>query len=246
VEGITCRLLPYAVADGPHNMAADEALLHSAVDGSASLRFYGWLPPTLSLGYFQRESVRSDDLRLAALPFVRRPSGGDTLIHHHELTYALALPPGRPWQARRVSWLARMHGIVVAGLRNLGVPARLFISTTNQHGHGPLCFHHVTAGDVVVGAAKIGGSAQRKRRGALLQHGAILLARTLLTPNLPGIHELTGHFLAVEDTLHAIVQAFVVDTAWRLDPSDWKQRERACIEELAAAKYSQDSWNRKR
>src|SRR5262245_26411902 len=88
------RLLPYAVADGPHNMAADEALLGSAVAGTASLRFYGWSPPTLSLGYFQPEGVRRRDARLAGLPYVRRPSGGRTLVHDRELTYALALPPG--------------------------------------------------------------------------------------------------------------------------------------------------------
>jgi lipoate-protein ligase A len=139
-----------------------------------------------------------------------------------------------------------MHGIVAAGLRNLGVPAELFVPSANQPCRSPLCFHHLTAGDVVVADVKIAGSAQRRRRGALLQHGAILLARSRLTPNLPGIRELTGLALAVEDTLHSMVKVFVVDTAWRLDPSDWQPGERACIEELAAAKYSQGSWNRKR
>ena len=89
-----CRLLPFAVADGPHNMAADETLMASAAAGVASLRFYGWPEATLSLGYFQAEKLRLCDPRLAGLPFVRRPSGGATLIHHHELTYCLALPVG--------------------------------------------------------------------------------------------------------------------------------------------------------
>ena len=55
------RLLPYSEADGPHNMAADETLLESAVRGLASLRFYGWSPPTLSLGYFQPERSRLEE-----------------------------------------------------------------------------------------------------------------------------------------------------------------------------------------
>ena len=48
------RLLPYAAADGPHNMAADEVLLevgdggHAPRCGSTAGR-----EPTLSLGYFQ-------------------------------------------------------------------------------------------------------------------------------------------------------------------------------------------------
>src|SRR5262245_52547117 len=105
-------------------MACDEALLDSALEGTASLRFYSWSPPTLSLGYFQPASVRAMAPGLAALPFVRRPSGGDTLVHDHELTYALALPAGAPWQSRAASWLGRMHGIIATALRTLGVLAR--------------------------------------------------------------------------------------------------------------------------
>src|SRR5947209_7466749 len=70
----TVRLLPFAAADGPRNMAADEVLLEAAVGGGASLRFYGWSEPTLSLGYFQPQSVRLSDPRLAGLPWVRRPT----------------------------------------------------------------------------------------------------------------------------------------------------------------------------
>src|SRR5262249_13270053 len=92
VEELTCRLLPYTVADGQTNVATDEALLESALAGVATLRFYGWSEPTLSLGYFQSHTIRLADPLLAELPFVRRPSGGDTLVQHHELTYALALP----------------------------------------------------------------------------------------------------------------------------------------------------------
>ena len=86
MEALTCRLLPYAVADGPHNMADDEVLLESATAGVASVRFYGWLPATLSLGYFQPEQIRHADASLARLPFVRRPSGGAALIHDQEVT----------------------------------------------------------------------------------------------------------------------------------------------------------------
>ena len=74
MEELTCRLLPYRVADGPTNMATDEALLEAALAGVATLRFYGWSPPTLSLGYFQSERLRLADPLLAALPFVPRKS----------------------------------------------------------------------------------------------------------------------------------------------------------------------------
>ncbi len=126
VMTLICRLLPHMIADGPRNMAADETLLESAVKGTASLRFYGWSEPALSLGYFQPDQARRQDSILAQLPFVRRPSGGKALVHHHELTYALALPAGSPWQTgetRGVKWIRRMHTILAAALDTLGVAA---------------------------------------------------------------------------------------------------------------------------
>src|SRR5881227_917911 len=118
----TCRLLPFEATDGPHQMAADEVLLAAAVEGVASLRFYAWDPPTLSLGYFQRADERLTDPQLAALPFVRRASGGGALVHHHEVTYALALPPGLPWQSGE-PWPCQMHHVIQGALTGLGVTA---------------------------------------------------------------------------------------------------------------------------
>src|SRR5436853_407132 len=115
------RLLPFALSDGPGNMAADETLLASAQAGVASLRFYGWTQATLSLGYFQPASVSVAAPLLSDLPWVRRCTGGEALVHHLELTYALALPQGISWQSRQQSWLCRMHRIIAAALAALGV-----------------------------------------------------------------------------------------------------------------------------
>jgi lipoate-protein ligase A len=227
-------------------MAADESLLQSAVSGTASLRFYGWSPTTLSLGYFQREEVRHGDPRLAALPYVRRPSGGDTLVHHHEVTYALALPAGPSWQTRAGPWLRRMHAILAAALDSLGVDARVYEPIARQPCEGPLCFRHFTAGDLILRGAKVVGSAQRRHRGALLQHGALLLARSPHTPSLPGILELTGKTLTVEAICQSVPRAFSRHTGWGLRAADWLIEERGRIGELVAAKYAQEAWNRKR
>jgi lipoate-protein ligase A len=265
VEGITCRLLPFAVADGPLNMASDEVMLHAALDGTASLRFYGWSPPTLSLGYFQPESVRLSASRLALLPFVRRPSGGETLVHDHELTYALALPPGAPWQSRAAPWLARMHGIIDAALQESGISTKLFNSQFSDRARAsaaytladalsrgrpqfenPFCFHHFTANDLILRGAKIVGSAQRKHRGALLQHGAILLQHSAHTPSLPGIRDLTGRTLEGLELTEAIRVEFTSQTGWLLVPTQWTGAEIGLTTEIADTKYRSDAWNRKR
>jgi lipoate-protein ligase A len=250
---VRCRLLPYVVEDGPHNMAADEVLLEAAARGTASLRFYGWKEATLSLGYFQPERSRRTDARLAELPFVRRPTGGATLVHHHEVTYALGLPAnsGRSRTLARHrpspgSWLHKMHAIITVALNDLGVIAHPHTPCADSHFAGVLCFQQVSAGDVVIGQAKVVGSSQRRQRGALLQHGAILLSQSPYTPALPGIRELTGRSLATPEICSAVCRAFARETGWQLLSEGLTSAEHQRLEELAATKYAQDAWTLKR
>jgi lipoate-protein ligase A len=227
-------------------MAADEVLLHGAVGSAAGLRFYGWAEPTLSLGYFQAAGPARDSPGRAALPWVRRASGGSALVHDHEVTYALALPAGPPWQRHGESWLCRMHGIIREALTELGVHARL-CSADGERGRGAaLCFLHHTAADLILAGSKIVGSARRKVRGALMQHGGILLAASPAAPELPGIAELSGRRLTAEDVCRAVTAALARDTGWRLVPGDWTEWQRRQIEELAATKYASPAWNEKR
>ena len=221
-----CRLLPYSVADGPNNMAADESLLHCAVDGTASLRFYGWSQPTLSLGYFQSEQTRQADPRLAALPFVRRPSGGAALVHEHEVTYALALPADSYWNTRK-PWLNKMHAIIGAALEKCSVPVQVHRSASGAPYSESWCFLNITTGDLLVGQSKICGSAQRRRSGALLQHGVILLAVCRHTPILPGIFELCGRRLDAQEVCACVAQEFSIQTGCTLLPADWTPKTRS-------------------
>src|SRR5262245_58596680 len=93
------RLFPFATADGATNMARDEAMLESAATGNvAALRFYTWSEPTVSLGYFQQSESRAIP-NLKSLAWVRRSTGGAAIVHHHELTYSFALPPGKEWKS---------------------------------------------------------------------------------------------------------------------------------------------------
>jgi hypothetical protein len=55
-----------------------------------------------------------------------------------------------------------------------------------------LCFERRSQGDIVVGDAKVMGSAQRRIDGALLQHGSLLLQSSPHAPSLAGLRELPG------------------------------------------------------
>src|SRR2546423_9952589 len=91
----TWRLLLDPPAARAWNMAVDEFLLDcwAAVGAPPTLRFYGWAPPCLSLGYFQPFGVVDvAGCRSLGVEVVRRPTGGRAILHDRELTYSLALP----------------------------------------------------------------------------------------------------------------------------------------------------------
>jgi lipoate-protein ligase A len=248
VEALTCRLLPWHVADGPTNMAADDVLVRTAAEaGIASLRFYGWEPATLSLGYFQPASARLGDPLLAALPFVRRPSGGAALVHHHEVTYALALPAGLPWQGGE-PWMSRMHRVIARALSKLGLSGQVHAATaaeTARHGD-VLCFQQFTPNDLLCAGMKVVGSAQRKYFRALMQHGSILLERSQHSPALPGLRELTGVPLSVDEVCSVVASAFAAETNCDLCPGVWTATETAEIVAVARGKYATTAWNERR
>jgi len=240
------RLLPLLDADGPTQMAADDALLHSASTGVASMRFYTWRPATLSLGYFQPAAARLVDPLLAAMPWVRRPSGGGAIVHHHELTYAIALPAGERWQPRGQSWLCRMHHLIVEVLQQHRVPTDTGTCGVERRLGDFLCFEHHTPGDVLIGEHKIVGSAQRRYRGATLQHGSILLAQSEFTPSLPGLLELAQVDLSPELLAGEIVDQLQRQTNWDIKADEWSQREKEHLQAQRDERFTQLAWNERR
>lgn len=175
-------VLPELVLQGAWQMALDHWLL-KAVDAGALgpvLRFYHWPWPCLSLGRHQRSyPARWDALdRQGHLELVRRPSGGSAVLHGSGLTYALVLPvtmvSGRTGVERYrfcCRWLQQVFA-------QLGHPLAF-----GQDPAGPTsghCFDRATAADLVGvedGNKRI-GSAQRRSRRALLQHGEMVLWST--------------------------------------------------------------------
>jgi lipoate-protein ligase A len=233
--------MPTLASPGAMNMAIDEALLRSALDRKvASLRFYTWTEPTLSLGYFQKHTER-----LPGVAWVRRPTGGDAILHHHELTYCLALPAGPPWHTSE-SWLCRMHHAIAAALRQLRVETQAVVCGQEQRLGPFLCFQHQTAADLRIAGHKVVGSAQRRPHGAMMQHGSILLRTSPHAPELPGITDLTGVEIAIPGLQQAIVDALARETGWSFVPDAWTGREWLDAVDLEREKYATAAWNEKR
>lgn len=175
---------------GARNMAIDECLLESALSlGVHSLRIYGWDQATVSLGYFQpAEEVQTG--RFKDLPSVRRLSGGGAILHHHEVTYSVVLAASHPLSSRPSDLYGRMHEAILEVLAQSGVVARLRGSDKKDGPEPFLCFSRGDRNDIVMGEMKVVGSAQRRRRGAVLQHGSLLIRHSEFATELPGILDL--------------------------------------------------------
>ena len=189
-------------------MAVDEALLEAAAEGQGTLRFYRWSEPTLSLGYFQQYADRRQHEPSRQCAVVRRPSGGGAILHDIELTYSLAIPAAHPLAADRLGCYRAIHAALVEALADWGVQAVVLQKADRElHHRQPfLCFQRRAPGDVLVDGVKIAGSAQRRCRGAVLQHGSVLLGRSAAAPELPGLADLSGKQVDHRQLLDAWLQ----------------------------------------
>jgi lipoyl(octanoyl) transferase len=247
----TIALLPYEEADGPANMAVDEATLEAAARGEkAYLRFYSWAVPTLSLGYFQRMDQMRADPRWRGAPVVRRPTGGGAIWHHHELTYAIAIPPTFPHGRPNTALYRAVHGAIAGLLVERGLPAGRRGDAAGVHRSGPdrpfLCFTDSDPDDIVAKGHKVVGSAQRRRGGAVLQHGSLLLAGSPGAPELLGVcdvAELPGYPKEWEDSLARRI-ASALDL--RLVPIDWPEPLLERSLELEHSTYRSPAWTEAR
>lgn len=193
------RLIIDPPASGARNMAVDQALLESAEStGQITFRIYFWKPATLSLGYFQKWETRGQHLASEPCPLVRRKTGGGAILHDHEITYSLCVPSNQRWSGKNRELYDLVHESLIGLLDEFGVQASLFGSPNQQTPQNIgsdsfLCFERRAIGDLMVGEHKVGGSAQRRLKNSLLQHGSVLLKRSEFAPELPGIMDLAGN-----------------------------------------------------
>jgi lipoate-protein ligase A len=175
------RLIVHEPDDGAWNMAVDEAILEAyagaARQSAPTLRLYGWNPATVSLGRSQRADRAHDPKVLAAegIGLVRRPTGGVAVLHEFERTYAVVgALDAPPFSGGVIATYRAIAEALRRGLARLGVAANPVEPRRGARRDATVaCFEHVGAWELVVNGRKLVGSAQARRRGAFLQHGAI-------------------------------------------------------------------------
>ena len=232
-------------------MAKDEALLDYVAShpGQSILRTYEWSEPTLSLGYFQSIAAAESDERWNGAAVVRRITGGGALWHDAELTYALILSRSHPMSSRTVALYEWVHEAIVRVFSAQGLPAsrRGNANPPLDPSNKPfLCFLDRDPNDIVLQGHKIVGSAQRRRSGAVLQHGSILLGQSPRTQELPGILDLTDNPYGQDKFKQKLLAELPSALHFRTRVDEWPESVLQRAENLAETQYRSDAWNRRR
>ena len=225
------------------NLALDEALLDEAENGAGEEILRYWEPKdqflVLGISNRYRSELRLDAVLADKIPFFRRVSGGGTvyqgpgilnyslILRHDSRGWATVSDANRAVMATLRAALARVSG------REVGVSG-------------------IT--DLTIGARKVAGHAQRRRRRATLFHGSILLRASLqamerylaLPAVRPAYRNDRSHtaFLFNLDLPAGAVEA-AWDRAWDAK-GDYPQPPLAVARRLATERYLRDDWTRKR
>jgi lipoate-protein ligase A len=237
------RLIDSDLLSPPRTAAVEEALTLSHEGGGDNiLHLYRRDRPTISVGYFQgvEESVDLTAAKERDVALVRRMTGGSTIYTDpgHLIYSAILSKDDLP--ADRSDAFAMICGGVVLGLRSLGLDAE-----------------HKPVNDVLVNGRKISGSAQRRGKVTIIQHGTVMVDTDLgfmervLRPRegkVSGYAGLTtiGRELGIVPPMkkvkEAMVQGFSRTFGTDILPSALTEWEIEMADRLESEKYGRDEF----
>ena len=240
------------------NMARDEHLFHLCHEKKCGfLRLYAWARPTFSIGVSQkaRRALDLDFIRSAGGDYVRRLTGGKAVLHHHEITYAVVSSEDLFFEEHDLhqSYML-ISRVLVQAIRSLGVDASLSKGSAAElsRSSNP-CFSFPTPHEIEVNGKKIVGSAQKRDKQALLQHGSIPLAMdydlyagganfpaAALRQSMTTWSDISSR--EPRELQAALVQSFGEFTGSRLEPMAFGAADEIRIGALRE-KYASDAWN---
>jgi lipoyl(octanoyl) transferase len=258
-----------------YNMALDEALLDWNSKGEIPpvIRFYGWDPATLSIGYFQKveKEIDLEVVRKLGLGFVRRPTGGRGVLHEHELTYSVIVSEEHPEMPKTVTEAYRVisQGIL-KGFHHLGLDAYFAVPHTAEEREAlksprsAVCFDAPSWYELVVEGRKVAGSAQTRQKGVILQHGSILLdldedklfslfkypservkerMQKAFKSKAVAINEISPKKITLDEAKVAFKAGFEEGLNINLEPLELTEEQIQTVQRIARERYENNEWN---
>lgn len=272
------RFIDSGNCDPYYNMALDEALLdwHSQGKIPPTIRFYGWNPTTLSIGYFQKAKKEIDFVMLKKhkFGFVRRLTGGRGVLHGHELTYSVIVSEEYSGMPKSVTEAYRVisQGLL-EGFKLLGLDAYFAVPKTEEENNSlkkprsSICFDVPSWYELVVEGRKIAGSAQTRQKGVILQHGSILIdldedkvlsifkysnervkeqMQRTFREKAVAINAIANRIIELKEVKEAFQKGFELGLNVEFEPYVLTTEEEQYVQQLAKNKYSSDEWNYRR
>ncbi|CUH95245.1 Octanoyltransferase LipM [Propionispora sp. 2/2-37] len=256
-------------------MAIDEAIMTAHGEGKVppTLRFYGWSPATLTLGYFQKAESEVDVKECAhrGIDVVRRLTGGRAVLHDAELTYSIVVREAEPSIPKTITASYRHFSQgLLAGLAHLGITARMSMPAAaygqvgRKRPSSAACFDSPSHYEITCEGRKLVGSAQVRKHGVILQHGSILLdcspenlvsvlklpspekrllMADMLSRRIISIRQIKGRAVSREELRDAIGSEFGKVLGIEMTLGDLTGEERRTAEGLVKTKYGRDEWN---
>lgn len=250
------RLLQTGHKSAYENMALDEIMIERIKNGLSNpcLRFYGWKPAAVSVGYFQSLEAEVDAGRCAetGIDIVRRQTGGGAVFHDQEITYSIHIPLELNLVPQKIleSYEKICQGIIL-GLAGIGLEAQF-----------------VPLNDIIVGGQKISGNAQTRKQGILLQHGTVLKAVDVdkmfdilkvpdekmkgklisqIKERVTSIDQHYGTELSFQDVVKTLISGFK-QAFPEVDfyEDSLSEEENDLVQKLAMEKYRTKAWNYQR
>lgn len=258
------RLIDTGVMPGSHNMAIDESLLckFNPELSDPVLRLYGWNPPSLSLGRFQKseEVLDLQRCRFDSVPIVRRVSGGGAIYHADEITYSIVCSPEQLPPATSVKESFRiLTGFLIDFYHVLGLRASYAVDTVPDSERlgtrTAFCFAGKEQFDILIDGNKIGGNAQRRHKNIIFQHGSIpivnkaILGLEYMNDRSP---EHAQHTTSLQDCgvdtnvsvlKSTLLEAFKRQMDVALEECGLSYEEQHLSDQLFVDKYTTDRWN---
>ncbi len=263
------RLLGYHKKSAFENMAIDEAIFRETIKNkkSPTLRFYGWCPSAVSIGYFQdlKNEIDFGQCRRSGVDIVRRLTGGKAVFHSDEITYSLVAATSEDlFPGNIIGTYEKISLCLARGLSLLGINARLVEAGKNVLKKDPdlvsCCFSMPSGNELLVAGRKICGSAQTRTRGGFLQHGSLLMTfdpvvtaacilggrspvdTGRLSSSVAAVNEVISSPVSVETLCAVLKKGFADELGIDLVEGSLTSAEKELSGQLVQ-KYKSDAWN---
>lgn len=239
-------------------MARDEYLFHLCQQEKMGFfRLYAWERPSFSFGVSQKitKAVNVDFIESNGYSYVRRITGGKTVLHNDEVTYAVVSSEDIFYKDNDLykSYML-ISNVLVDAFRRLGADAYLSegsspaLSKTNHP-----CFSFPTPNELEINGKKIVGSAQKRNNKALLQHGSIPLSMdyrlyadgansraNIIQRSMTTLGDVSGK--TRDDLCRALIDSFQDFIGCTLEEFEFDADQEQAIAEIEK-KYRSRDWN---